>query len=113
MLSCFAVIVCCRLGSCFRGSASSKLAPRSIVLEGCHCRDATLKLADLQRYGLTEPEAVYDVIYNGRGRMPGYGLECAPKLRCTFAKRLTDDEIRGLAAYVLEQAAADWPAPGN
>ncbi|GAB4820382.1 hypothetical protein N2152v2_007428 [Parachlorella kessleri] len=77
------------------------------------CKDATLKLADLQKQGLTEPGVVYDVIYNGRGQMPGYGLECAPKLRCTFAKRLTDEEIRGLAAYVLEQAAADWPVAGN
>jgi cytochrome c6 len=76
---------------------------------GMRCRDATLKLTDLQRNNTADPDAVYRVIYSGRGSMPGYGLECAPKLQCTFAKRLSDDEIRQLAAYVLDQAAADWP----
>ena len=77
---------------------------------GCHAgggnivkRDATLALSDLQKYGLDGPDQLYDIIYKGRGSMPGFGEGCAPKGACTFAKRLTDDEVRGLAGYILEQ----------
>ena len=55
---------------------------------GCHAgggnivqRDATLQLEDLQRRGLADVESLYAVIYGGRGRMPGYGADCAPKLQ--------------------------------
>lgn len=39
-----------------------------------------------------------------------FGQECAPKGKCTFGPRLSDDEIRELAAYVLRNAEAGWPA---
>ncbi len=77
---------------------------------GCHAgggnivkRDATLALSDLQKYGLDGPDQLYDIIYKGRGSMPGFGEGCAPKGACTFAKRLTDDQVRDLAEYILEQ----------
>ncbi len=77
---------------------------------GCHAgggnivkRDATLALSDLQKYGLDGPDQLYDIIYKGRGSMPGFGEGCTPKGACTFAKRLTDDQIRDLAGYILEQ----------
>ena len=77
---------------------------------GCHAgggnivkRDATLALSDLQKYGLDGPDQLYDIIYSGRGSMPGFGEGCAPKGACTFAKRLTDDQVRDLAGYILEQ----------
>lgn len=44
-------------------------------------RDATLRLEDLQKNGLDGVEQLYATIYSGRGRMPGYGAECAPKLQ--------------------------------
>lgn len=34
-------------------------------------RDATLQLGDLQKYGLADTEALYTLIYGGRGSMPG------------------------------------------
>ena len=82
---------------------------------GCHAggsnivrREATLQLEDLQRYGLDGPDALYTLIYSGKGSMPGYGEGCAPKGACTFGRRLTDDQVRGLADYVLEQAKSGW-----
>lgn len=82
---------------------------------GCHVgggnivrRDATLRLADLQKNGIADEEGVYRTIYSGRGSMPGYGVDCAPKLQCTFGPRLSDDQIKSLAAYVLDRAQAGW-----
>jgi hypothetical protein len=34
-------------------------------------RDATLQLEDLRKYGLADSEALYQVIYSGKGSMPG------------------------------------------
>lgn len=53
---------------------------------------------------------MYERIYSGEGSMPGFGVNCAPKLQCTFGPRLSDEEIRGLAVYVLDRAAANWAA---
>ena len=39
-----------------------------------------MKLADLQKNGAATPEAIYDLIYKGKGKMPGYGINCAPKV---------------------------------
>lgn len=91
---------------------------------GCHAGGsnvvepgATLRAPDLARAGLAsgatgaaDVDALYDVIYGGRRKMPGYGETCAPKGQCTFGARLSDEVIRSLAAYVAEQAAAGWPA---
>ncbi len=42
---------------------------------------ATLKEADLQKNGAASVEAIYDLVYNGKGKMPGYGAGCTPKVR--------------------------------
>jgi cytochrome c6 len=73
-------------------------------------RDATLFKADLEKYGALTPDALYTIIYSGRGSMPGYGQGCEPKARCTFGPRLADEEVKALAEYVLSQAEAGWPA---
>ena len=41
---------------------------------------ATLREGDLQRNGVASVAAIYDLVYNGRGKMPGYGTECTPKV---------------------------------
>ena len=33
-----------------------------------------------QRNGRDTPEALYQIIYGGKGKMPGYGQDCAPKV---------------------------------
>jgi hypothetical protein len=45
-----------------------------------------------------------DIVYNGKRPMPAYGNIKFKKLR------ITDEEIRGIADYVLKQAEAGWPA---
>ena len=54
---------------------------------GCHAgggnvvqAGASLFTGDLQRNGLTSTDAVYELIYKGKGKMPGYGVNCAPKV---------------------------------
>ena len=42
---------------------------------------ATLKQADLQKNGVPSVEAIYDLVYNGKGKMPGYGAGCTPKVQ--------------------------------
>jgi cytochrome c6 len=87
----------------------------SSTCAGCHAgggnivkREATLGYDDLKKYGLDSPDALYMLIYGGRGSMPGYGEGCAPKGACTFGPRLADGEVQALADYVLEQAKAGW-----
>ncbi|EFN54427.1 hypothetical protein CHLNCDRAFT_17921, partial [Chlorella variabilis] len=82
---------------------------------GCHSgggniirRDATLQLGDLEKYGVADTQALYTVIYGGRGSMPGFGLDCAPKGACTFGPRLADEEIKALAEFVLSSAQSGW-----
>ncbi|CAL8467335.1 g6872 [Coccomyxa elongata] len=82
---------------------------------GCHVgggnvvqAGATLREGDLKRNGVASVEAIYDLVYNGRQKMPGYGTGCTPKGKCTFGPRLSDEEIQRLSQYVVEQAAADW-----
>ena len=82
---------------------------------GCHAgggnivrRDATLQKEDLIKYGIGTPEALYDIIYSGKGSMPGYGQDCTPKGKCTFGKRLSDDEVKDLVQYVLNKAENGW-----
>lgn len=69
---------------------------------------ASLSTTDLKRNGVEDPQALYDLIYSGKGRMPGYGENCAPKGKCTFGKRLDDQSIQQLADYTLQQAASGW-----
>ncbi|KAG2451209.1 hypothetical protein HYH02_003816 [Chlamydomonas schloesseri] len=82
---------------------------------GCHMNGgnilavgATLFSEDLQKNGVDSPEALYKIIYSGKGKMPGFGKECAPKGACTFGPRLSDEEVTSLATYVSERAAASW-----
>lgn len=42
---------------------------------------ASLYQSDLNRNGAATPEAVYSIVYSGKGKMPGYGVGCAPRVR--------------------------------
>ncbi|EFJ41518.1 hypothetical protein VOLCADRAFT_121636 [Volvox carteri f. nagariensis] len=82
---------------------------------GCHMNGAnvlavgaTLFPDDLRRNGVDSSEALYKIIYSGKGKMPGFGKECAPKGACTFGPRLSDEEVAALATYVQERAAEGW-----
>lgn len=71
---------------------------------------ATLFTEDLQRNGRAMPEALYEIIYSGKGKMPGFGQDCAPRGACTFGARFTDAEVQEQVDYVLARAAAGWKA---
>ncbi|EIE22508.1 hypothetical protein COCSUDRAFT_83465, partial [Coccomyxa subellipsoidea C-169] len=89
---------------------------------GCHVgggnvvqAGATLREGDLKRNSVATVESIYDLVYSGKGKMPGYGTGCTPKAsspalqgKCTFGPRLSDEEIQRLSQYVVDQAAADW-----
>jgi cytochrome c6 len=71
---------------------------------GCHVnggniirRGKTLQLKALERQGLASEEAIAAIATAGRGQMSGYGSV------------LGDDGIRDVAAWVWQQALADWP----
>jgi cytochrome c6 len=71
---------------------------------GCHPhggniirRGRTLRLADLQRQGIDGPAAVARIAAAGIGRMDGYGAV------------LGEGGAEPLAAWVWEQALANWP----
>ncbi len=73
---------------------------------GCHRnggnivrRGKTLKLAALERNGITGPEAIAAIAANGLGRMGAYG------------DRLGDGGPEMVAAWVWQQALRDW-TPG-
>jgi len=86
---------------------------------GCHAAggnilDAgkTLSLQDLKKNGMNGKEDVAEVISLGKNKMPGYGEQCVGKLKCTFAKRLTEKEIRDLSEFVWttanNESAVSW-----
>jgi len=82
---------------------------------GCHAgggnvlaAGATLFPQDLERNGAASPEELFTLIYRGKGKMPGYGTDCAPKGQCTFGPRLSDEEIKDLATFVRQRADAGW-----
>jgi len=71
---------------------------------GCHVnggnilrRSKTLKLAALERNGITGPGAIATIAAKGRGQMSGYGAV------------LGDGGAEAVAAYVWAQAQAGWP----
>ncbi|XP_057532706.1 cytochrome c6, chloroplastic [Amaranthus tricolor] len=83
---------------------------------GCHDAggniiqpNATLFSKDLQRNEVDTEEELYNITYNGKGRMPGFGEKCMPRGQCTFGPRLLDEEIRLLAQFVKLQADNGWP----
>jgi cytochrome c6 len=55
----------------------------------------TLRLADLEKNGKNSEEAIIKQVTNGAGAMPSF-------------KRLGDEAIANVAAYVLEQADKGW-----
>lgn len=70
---------------------------------GCHPngsniirRGKNLKQKALQRNGVDTPEAIANLVRNGKNNMSA------------FKDRLSDAEITDVSAYVLERAAADW-----
>ncbi|KAH7294102.1 hypothetical protein KP509_28G056700 [Ceratopteris richardii] len=82
---------------------------------GCHIGGgniiqpgATLSASDLQRNGMSSVNDLYKIIYSGKGRMPGFGEQCAPRGQCTFGPRLTDEQIQSLAEFVRLQADQGW-----
>ena len=82
---------------------------------GCHAAGgnvvqsgASLFPSDLDRNGVNDAETIYQLIYSGKNKMPGYGEGCAPRGQCTFGVRLSDDDIKSLASYVMQQSRAGW-----
>ncbi|KIZ03020.1 Cytochrome c6 [Monoraphidium neglectum] len=87
----------------------------AVKCAGCHVGGgnvqqpgATLFTEDLQRNGRATPEGLYEIIYKGKGKMPGFGKDCAPRGQCTFGPRFSDEEVQDMASYVLDRAAAGW-----
>jgi cytochrome c6 len=69
---------------------------------------ATLSLADMQRNGILDVDQVYKVVYSGKGKMYGFGQGCAPKGKCTFGLRLSDEEVSDVATFVWTKANQGW-----
>lgn len=42
---------------------------------------ATLFQDALVKNNVADSDSLYSLIYSGKGRMPGFGTECAPKVR--------------------------------
>ncbi len=61
---------------------------------------ATLKQADLQKNGVVSAKAIYDLVYNGKGKMPGYGAGCTPKVRCLVLLLLHALQRRGTSLHL-------------
>ena len=55
-----------------------------------------LKAAALKQYGMDSADAIITQVTNGKGAMP------------SFKGRLQPDDIKAVAAYVLDQSAKDW-----
>ncbi len=55
----------------------------------------TLKKEDLEKYGKFSAEAIYDQDMKGAGAMPSFA-------------RLGEENLRAVAAYIMEQAEAGW-----
>ncbi|MGG6293562.1 c-type cytochrome [Leptolyngbya sp. AN02str] len=71
---------------------------------GCHIhggnivrRGKNLKQKTLERHGYDTVDAIAQLVTYGKGNMSAY------------ADRLTQEEIEAVAAYVLDQAASNWP----
>ena len=84
------------------------LADGAVLFEnhcaGCHVnggniirRGKTLKLSALERQGLASVDAIARVAAAGQGQMSGYGAVLGP------------GGPEAVAAYVWQQAQADWP----
>ena len=54
---------------------------------GCHAgggnivqAGASLQTDDLEKNGAATTDAIYKLIYSGKGKMPGYGKDCTPRV---------------------------------
>ena len=56
----------------------------------------TLKKEVLEKFGKFSAEAIYQQGMNGAGAMPPF-------------KRLGEEKLRAVTAYIMEQAEAGWP----
>ena len=56
----------------------------------------TLKIEDLDQYGMSNIDAIKTQVTNGKNAMP------------SFQGRLTNDDIDNVATYVLAQSKAGW-----
>lgn len=72
------VAACCchRCCLCAAAAAGCHLNGGNVLQPG-----ATLFADDLERNGVSSPEALYQIIYSGKKKMPGFGKDCAPKVR--------------------------------
>lgn len=75
----------------------------SLNCAACHAgggniirRGKNLKQKALMRHGYGEVEAIAQLVTQGKGIMPAY------------ADRLSEEEIRAIAQYVLNQAQSGW-----
>ena len=75
----------------------------SVHCAGCHIngsniirRGKNLKKQALKKYGMDSIDAVISIVTNGKNNMSAY------------KERLTEQQIKDVAAYVLEQAEKDW-----
>lgn len=66
---------------------------------------ATLKQADLQKNGVASVEAIYDLVYNGKGKMPGYGAGCTPKVQ-NLVLLVLAGSVRAECAFACMQACS-------
>ncbi|MBW4649144.1 MAG: c-type cytochrome [Kastovskya adunca ATA6-11-RM4] len=79
-------------GSIFGANcAACHLGGRNIVVAS-----KTLKKAALEKYGMNSLEAITNQVKNGKNSMPA------------FRRRLNEQQIEDVAAYVLEQAEKGW-----
>ena len=73
--------------SCAGRSISLDALRCDMVIVGCHVGGGnvlggrTLRLNDLEATGLTDIEEMSKIIYSGNKRMPGFGTDCAPRVR--------------------------------
>jgi cytochrome c6 len=70
---------------------------------GCHInggniirRGKNLKQKALKKYGMDSHEAIANLVTNGKNNMPAY------------KDRLSEQQIKDVSAYVLEQAEQGW-----
>lgn len=69
---------------------------------------ATLKKGDLVRNGVMDVDAVYKIVYSGKGKMYGLGEGCTPKGKCAFGARLNDVDVQAVSEYTIQKAEEGW-----
>ena len=111
----FAATLCAMMAAPLpsHGEASTEMVFEN-KCAGCHVAGGniqvpgkTLKLDDLEKNDVASIQSIAAVISEGKDRMPGFGAKCEGA-NCTFAERLTDDQVRDLAEYVANKAKQGW-----